>query len=343
MINFDSEFLKKKILIVSDVDDDPMDIESTNIERKYIELKMSQMSEYGFDADYAEVLTAKDLVKLLKKYDNKNTIIFNWCERFNYTDLTEDQVVKIFEDFGFSYTGPNYNGLVLLANKFEVKNRLAKRHILVPEYYLVSKDQISNPPFAFNKKYIIKSNKLHASTGITSENIFSTKKEYLAIAEKLVKFLNTDLLVEEFIAGQEYTAVVWGNENPITLPILEVDYKNKSGGQILTNQGKFGYSEEYNQSMIILADMAQDPSKFNKLKKFAVETYKALDLYDYARVDFRVRGKDIYVIDVNGNPYINVLDDSEVYMATETMGYNYGETILKICEFAFKRNMHYAH
>jgi len=56
----------------------------------------------------------------------------------------------------------------------------------------------------------------------------------------------------------------------------------------------------------------------------------------------RINNNDIYVIDYNSNPYVNMLSETdlcEVFICTNALGYNWGETVLKICEFAYLRNI----
>jgi D-alanine-D-alanine ligase-like ATP-grasp enzyme len=338
VINYDSDFLKMNILVVSDVDDDPINIELNNIEKKYIELKLAQIREYGVQVDYHEVLLPVDLVNLLSRFDSKKTVIFNWCERFNYTDGNEMEVAKIYEANNFIYTGADAATLNLLADKFTTKEKLLSEAINVPDHYFIKKDAIKDFTLPDDQMYIIKSNNLHASTGISEENIIHNDRELQIMAEKLVKELDTDLIVERFVPGDEYTVVVWGNDNPVALPVLKIFFRNKDGLQIQSNDSKFDkVSEAYGNTLIDLFDETVDPALYRDLGALAVDAYSALKINDYARVDIRASLEGLVVIDVNANPYIHILDESEVYLATGKLGYNYGETILQICEFAYKR------
>ncbi len=339
MFKFDSGMLKNKILIISDEDTDAYEVEEFKVEKEYIDLKIKQMQEYGAEVHYHEILTEEDLVKLLSDYSPNNTIIFNWCERLNKTDGTECDVAKIYEDKGFVYTGADLNGLQLAANKHRVKELLFNVLIPVPQFLYIKKNEIEKLDLVFDKKFIIKSNNLHASMGISNENIVDSFEKYLDAARRLVIELDTDLLLEEFINGDEYTVVVWGNEKPQALPIIQIDYKNNDGSQILTTEAKFGSeSEEFKYSPLRIVDGNLNKKLFDQISQLAVDTYKILNIFDYARIDFRVDGNDVYVIDANVNPYINILDESEVYMSTAKLGYNYGETILRICEYAYLRD-----
>jgi D-alanine-D-alanine ligase-like ATP-grasp enzyme len=228
----------------------------------------------------------------------------------------------------------------LTANKFLCIQKLQSKGIKVPESYLVKKNELDRFEIDFSKKYIIKSNKLHASSGISLLNLVDNKQDFLTVAKGLTELTKDDILVQKFIEGEEYTAVIWGsNKNPEVLPILKLNFANKKLPNIYTENAKFIDGQEYANRTYEILDKSE--SIYSKIEESVISTYKAFEMEDYARLDVRVNNNEVYVIDYNSNPYINSLyegdEDCEVYICAKILGYNFGETILKICEYAYMR------
>lgn len=338
-MEFDNNFLKKKILMISDFDDS-YSKEEKDLEDNYIETLKAQIATYGVTFEYEEVKTENDLEQLLTKYNKDEYIIFNWCERLNQTDGTEALVTDIYSKHGFTFTGGNSRVLRLLSNKFECISMLEKAGISVPKTYFVKKEEYKEFKCDFSKLHIVKSNEYHASIGISKNNLVRSMEEYLVVAKNYAENLKTDMVVQEYIEGSEYTALLWGNETPEVLPILHLNFGNKSGIQIFTEDGKFEkHSDDYINVPYTFLSNENNEILEKKIENVSTEAYKKLALIDYARMDFRVSSDNIYIIDVNANPYINILQDCEVYLCSEKIGYNWGQTILKICEFAYLREL----
>ena len=71
-------------------------------------------------------------------------------------------------------------------------------------------------------------------------------------------------------------------------------------------------SAEYKGSKVVLAEL--DPELSAKIQKIALETYKALRVRDYGRVDLRMdEAGNVYVIEVNASCYLE--RNSELSMA----------------------------
>lgn len=345
-MQFDKSFLSKDILIISDKDNSYADFEK-EYEKKYLAKLFKEIKAHNVNVMIEEVLDANELRQILSKYDKDKVIIFNWCERFNNTDGTETHVTKVYEELGFTYTGGSTKTLELVSNKYKCIEILQNAGIQVPTTYFVSrtqpdkvlKNKIEAIDLDFSEKYIIKSNSFHASTGISMLNLVSTKEDFVTVAKGLIKLTNSDVIVQKFIEGDEYTAFVWGNANPQVLPILKLDFENSDLPNVFTYNAKFNMNDdEYRGTTYSLVD--EKEKIYSKIKETVLNAYKTLKMEDYARLEIRINGNEVYVIDYNSNPYINSLyeeDPCEVFICSQTLGYNWGETILKICEHAYMR------
>jgi hypothetical protein len=61
-------------------------------------------------------------------------------------------------------------------------------------------------------------------------------------------------------------------------------------------------------------------------------------MMDFARFDVREQDGKFYILDCNANPRIDI--GSQVLKGAKKMyGFNYGEVIMKLCDFALQRKL----
>ena len=72
----------------------------------------------------------------------------------------------------------------------------------------------------------------------------------------------------------------------------------------------------------------------NRIKDAAKLAFLKTGCFGYARIDIRVEEGFPFVVDVNANP--DMTAESEFVTSARQLGYNYGGTILKLCEIALK-------
>ena len=101
-------------------------------------------------------------------------------------------------------------------------------------------------------------------------------------------------LVEQFIGGIEVTAPVLGNDDPVTLPLIE----------IVSATGVYDYEAKYTPGMSDHIIPPRIPGEQQAMiKELAVSTFKALGCRGLARVDFMVEpGGGVYILEVNTIP-----------------------------------------
>jgi D-alanine-D-alanine ligase len=74
----------------------------------------------------------------------------------------------------------------------------------------------------------------------------------------------------------------------------------------------------------------------NKMIELAKKAYNAMGCADYGRVDFRLRGEELFILEVNPNPCINP-DGAGFVRSANCAGYSYDDIINKIVEVALMR------
>lgn len=170
----------------------------------------------------------------------------------------------------------------------------------------------------------IKPANLGSSVGISKAN---TKEEFFKAIDLAFNFDNK-IIVEEFIKGREIECAVLGNDTPISsIP-----------GEILPTKDFYSYEAKYiDESGAVL----QIPAKLsdemvNKLKEYAVKTFKVLCCKGMGRVDFFLTSDDrIIVNEINTIPGFTRI--SMYPKLWEVSGISYPDLIDKLIMLAIER------
>jgi len=167
-------------------------------------------------------------------------------------------------------------------------------------------------------------------------------KGLLETIERMQKDYDQPALVEEFIDGREFYVGVIGNANVEALPVIELDFSGFPADRpkIASWEAKWGDDGEGSGAefagtkSIFPENLA--PELLEKMQQAAVDSFDALRLRDYARIDLRVTDSgDVYVIEVNPNCYLE--RESEFSRAAAKNGMEYPALIERIIELANAR------
>jgi D-alanine-D-alanine ligase len=268
-------------------------------------------------------------------------LVFNLAESFGGKSALESNVAALLNLLDLRYTGSSPTGLLLAGDKSLTKKILRLHDIRTPEFatlYRGALDWAGDLAFPL----IVKPPQEDASIGITSSSLVSDLKELFAKIDQLQSEFQAPVLVEEFIDGREFYAGVLGNVHPEALPVIELDFSALPAGRprIASWEAKWGTDgqgagEDFAGTKSVFPDgIADDLVK--RMQSVAVESFQALRLRDYARIDLRVTpGGDVYVIEVNPNCYLE--RESEFARAAERGGHTYEALISRIVDLAAAR------
>ena len=136
--------------------------------------------------------------------------------------------------------------------------------------------------------------------------------------------LESDILVEEYIGGREFTAAVIDGT---AMPVVEIapisgfyDYKNKyqAGSTIETCP----------------ADISEELTK--KIQRVAELVYEALGMESYARMDFRVSdSEEVYCLEANTLP--GMTPTSLVPQEAKALGMSFAQLVEKIVDVSLNK------
>jgi D-alanine-D-alanine ligase len=166
---------------------------------------------------------------------------------------------------------------------------------------------------------------LGSSVGMTKAH----SREELAPALNLAAEFAMKILVEECIVAREIEVSVLGNHDP----------KASVPGEIVPHREFYDYAAKYlEEGSQILIPAQLKPAQVNKIQKYAVDAFRALELGGMARVDFFLEkeGGRIYLNEVNTIPGFTSI--SMFPKMWEASGLPFRELIDKLIELALEQH-----
>ena len=196
------------------------------------------------------------------------------------------QVQAAFDLLGIKYTGSGYFGSALAMNKGLTKSVLIQKKVLTPygEIFKTAEDAQ-----AWNRfPCVVKPCSGGSSVGI---NIVTNADDYANSVKEAFGYGEDEIVVEEYIKGREFSVGLLGGK---ALPPIE----------IIPKEGFYDYKTKYQAGAAdekCPADIT--PEQDEIMRTAAVETYNALHLESYARVDFILDKDDnAYCLEANTLP-----------------------------------------
>ena len=268
-------------------------------------------------------------------------LVFNLAESFRGKSALESNVAALLNLIDLRYTGSSPAGLILAGDKTLTKKVLAFHGILSAKFATVYRGQVDwAGDIAF--PLLVKPPQEDASLGITQKSIVNNVKELLDVMGGTQQEYQSPVLVEEFIDGREFYVGVLGNSKVEALPIIELDFSKfpKDLPKIASWEAKWGddgdeKGEQFaGTESIFPTDLPEELAM--RIQQVAIDSFQALRLRDYGRIDLRVTAKqEIYVIEANPNCYLEA--KSEFARAAQKGGLEYPALISRIVELASAR------
>ncbi len=157
-----------------------------------------------------------------------------------------------------------------------------------------------------------------SSVGVS---IVKKQKDLIEAIKKARKY-SDEVLVEEYLEGEEFTCGVIGD---VVLPVV----------QIKTKEVFFDYEAKYKDGLseeICPADISVALTK--KIQELTVEVFRAVKGKGYARVDFIVKNNKPYILEINTLP--GMTPNSLLPKEARALGISYPNLLDKMVELALE-------
>ena len=168
----------------------------------------------------------------------------------------------------------------------------------------------------------------HCGIGIAQDSVCVNYKETERKVIHTLDEYKQPVLVEEFIEGIEaHVTVLERRGRPWVLPIATFEYEKKSGyWPVMSYEAKWKKgSWEGKMSHWIKQELASELRK--KIENIAVKCYAKLGGRDYPRLDMRIRGEEVLVLEINNNPGLDFDEQVGIGRSARMVGFSFGKLL----------------
>ncbi|CDG18715.1 D-alanine--D-alanine ligase [Xenorhabdus doucetiae] len=231
----------------------------------------------------------------------------------------------LLEFLQIPYTGSGVMASALSMDKLRTKQLWQGAKLPVSPYVVINSQQFEQINDSQLKEYVqelglplmVKPNLEGSSVGMTKVNEYAELRGALALAFKY----DTDVLVEKWLFGPEYTVGFLGDEALPSIRIQVPDVFYDYDAKYISNQTQYfcpsGLSAEKEQALLDIASKA----------------YKALGCRGWGRVDIMDDGNgNFYLLEVNTSP--GMTSHSLVPIAARQAGLSFSQLVARILELA---------
>ncbi len=231
----------------------------------------------------------------------------------------EDGTVQgVLETLKIPYTGSGVMASALAMDKWRTKLIWQAAGIPTPRYHLLTADtDWTRVLDDLGLPLIVKPAREGSSIGITKVNTASELPAAFALAHKLDPLV----IAEEFIAGQELTATIVGDD---ALPLIRIE----------APEGKYDYANKYFTDVVQYhCPAGVRPALEDEIRTVAMRAFRVLGCAGWGRADVMLRADGRYsLLEMNTSP--GMTSHSLVPMAARAVGMNYPDLCVRILELA---------
>jgi D-alanine-D-alanine ligase len=264
--------------------------------------------------------------------------VLNIAEGQGRTRARESQVPCILESIGIPYSGSDPVALGNTLDKHLTSIILRSAAIPVPVMFMVKAlKETESMHNIFDKKraYIVKPRWEGSSKGIFSHSVVTNFNDLKKRVKEALVTYQQPAVVEQFLDGDEITVGVCGNKSPRVLGMMKITHQEPS-------QEPFIYGIENKREW--QTKIKYEPQKAignitkTRIKTYALDAFRVLELNDVSRIDFRVDKNGVpRIIDINPLPGLSPRY-SDLPILYRLNGGSYHDLIKTILKESFKRH-----
>lgn len=225
---------------------------------------------------------------------DKPEMVINVVDSVKGDEALSSTIPGILELLEIPYTGADILGLSLDTNKFLIKKLLQQNGIPVPHYQLINNPGDYIDP-TLRYPLITKLNAIHGAVEITQDAISENEKHLRDRLRFLIQTYRQPVLIEEFIAGREITAILLEGMNR-KVYLAEKNFIHSEEKYVFTT---------FEDQWMFKGDTVFQYTKYDDpiLREYVKKAFDVTKMYDYGKFDIRLDQSGRYFfIDSNCNP-----------------------------------------
>jgi D-alanine-D-alanine ligase len=260
-------------------------------------------------------------------------VVFNIAEGFKGRNR-ESQVPALLELLDIPYTGSDPAALSVSLDKALAKRMVRTHGIRTPDYVVMHTGTERLPRELARFPLLVKPVAEGTSKGVTKRSVVNDEGELRDMAREIIGKYRQPALVEQYVAGREFTVGLLGERRPRVLPPMEVVFLDASDPTPLYS---FEMKQDWNEKIRYDVPAKLSPKELDRLERAARECFFALGCRDVARVDFRMDAEgQLYFIEANPLPGL-APGWSDLVLIAQAAGIDYRGLIGEILSFAIRR------
>jgi D-alanine-D-alanine ligase len=185
---------------------------------------------------------------------------------------------------------------------------------------------------------IVKPVREDGSVGISSRSVVHNEEDLRARVGEIVASFRQPCLVEQFVEGRELNVALFGYPAARVLPLSEIDFSALPAGSppIVSYEAKWNEGSLEDLGTRPVLHPVLPPAVAARVRRVAVEAFRAIGMRDYGRVDVRLAANGIpYVIDVN--PNCDLSPHAGMARAAAAVGMDYRALVKLLVRYALRR------
>ena len=270
-------------------------------------------------------------------------LVFNFAEGSGVSRSRESRVPAVCEMLGIPYTGSDPLALGLALDKDMCRRAAEAAGVMVPRgvtFALPPGDYDGDfaefPPAlaeaGLTYPVIAKPVCEGSSKGIRNRCLIRSADELGPTVLGLGRDYRQPVLVEEFIAGDEVTVGITGNDPPQPLGVMRVIPLQPTEHFVYSLEVK----RDWQNTVDYEAPAKLPPAVTRAVEADALAVFDALGCRDVARADFRIRDGVPYFLEINPLPGLNPESGDLCYLAYR-LGLTHADLIKQILDAALTR------
>jgi D-alanine-D-alanine ligase-like ATP-grasp enzyme len=219
-------------------------------------------------------------------------VVFNLVEHVGGYRTGDGVIAGILECAGLHYTGASARALMLSRDKHLSKIIVSAAGVPVPKSFVVRSLPV---PANFVKfPAIVKPLNQDASEGIDARSYVTNSTQLALQVKRLIKTFGQPAICEEFVPGRELYVTASGIRRVTIDSICELIFSEEAPVKFATHRVKF--DEQYRAKYKIRYQKSPVLSVLQRKNVQAASraAYDALGIASYARLEFRLRGDDVF-------------------------------------------------
>jgi len=266
--------------------------------------------------------------------------IFNLIEWTGIDLPLADTAFGEIERTGIPFTGATRKNYMTTTDKIPMKRLLDSAGVSTPRWQMFTsgKERIRSD---FVYPVIVKLALEHCSIGLTYDAIVHTPKDLRERVNNRLSRFSQSVLAEEFIDGRELQVTNLETPSGIRmLPPAEIIYD--ADVPFLTYESRWDETHpDYDKSYVTLSSLTDVQMKH--LEKLSETIFTTLHFHDYNRLDLRIKGDTVYILEANANPGLSDSDEYGMTISYKAAGMTFADfvdAIVVSCMRRFHRRKH---